>query len=442
MRTIRAFLVVLLLLPWIALGAPAAAIPLPRTPGAAVDGPIWGMMGGWSGVSLSDLRDRGVRVVNISLDWRTAEPQEDRWNEDYFRAKRAEIRGLRRHGFRLVLDYGLYQVPEWLLNRSGGRFVNQAGQVYLGSEEPNLVWGDRKALDEARRYTAKVVRELGTGSSPYASAVAIGVSSQVSLDHSSARVAQVDAEQVETRDREALDRDIGASDHEPTLDVTVVSNRRAQIGYAPPPSCVVASSTMSLPVMSGSCVVRAIRYRPEGWIPNTIVSPPTEALAAEMAARSVQAVAVQDPPVSAAEVTVHTVAAPALDAADNAPATSAVTITAVANDVRCRRIGLSGTSGRLMTVGSFGTDATFRRRHTTENVRDESEKGARRCLGGTGRLEAHDGGAETCRGRAKPAAETPELLDAVFSIPRRQHDSVRVEQHDSGVAVGGALVQA
>jgi hypothetical protein len=124
--------------------------------------PSWGIMGGWSGVSMPDLYARGVRVVDLPMSWRDAEPDRDRWNEAYFAAKRLELERLRADGFRVVLNYGIEHAPSWMLDRPGGRFVNQSGEVYRGSDEPNLVWAGRGSRRQAREYTAKVFRALGT----------------------------------------------------------------------------------------------------------------------------------------------------------------------------------------------------------------------------------------------------------------------------------------
>lgn len=141
----------------------ALLLPSWGEPARAEDDPIsWGMMGGWSGVSMSDLHDRGVRVVDVSLQWRLAEPQEDRWDESYFAAKREEIRLRRRQGFRVVLNFGLHHAPDWMLERPAGRFVDQDGAVYEGSDEPQLVWAPASVREEAQAFTAKVFRELGT----------------------------------------------------------------------------------------------------------------------------------------------------------------------------------------------------------------------------------------------------------------------------------------
>jgi len=120
------------------------------------------MMGGWDGVSMSDLYARGVRVVDLSMSWSEAEPHKHRWDEAYFAQKRLELQRLRGTGFQVVLDYGLFHAPRWMLERRGGRFVNQFGEVYRGSDEPELVWARAGSLRESRRYTAKVFDELGT----------------------------------------------------------------------------------------------------------------------------------------------------------------------------------------------------------------------------------------------------------------------------------------
>lgn len=144
-----------------ALLLPLTLSPFPAHPALAAVEPRWGMMGGYGGISLSDLHGRGVRVVVVEMEWTRAEPERGASDRDYFREVRREAREYRRAGFRVVLNFGLHHAPEWLLDKPDMRFVNQYGDTYTASDEPNLIFAKRyRKFGE--RYIRNVFNRLGT----------------------------------------------------------------------------------------------------------------------------------------------------------------------------------------------------------------------------------------------------------------------------------------
>ncbi len=121
----------------------------------------WGMMGGFGGVDLDDLASRGVRVVDLVVYWRSAEPTPDGFDESYFDRKRAELDTFRSKGFEVILNFGMHHAPSWFFDLPNSHYVNQHGATYLNSDEPNLIWAtEHRWL--AERYIEKVFSELGT----------------------------------------------------------------------------------------------------------------------------------------------------------------------------------------------------------------------------------------------------------------------------------------
>jgi hypothetical protein len=129
------------------------------TPGST-KAPLWGVAGGYTREQLKDLSRRGTSLVLLELSWSKAELGKGVWDEHYFAAARARAAFMRSLGLKVVLNLGIHNAPDWLLALPNARFVNQAGEPYLASDEPNLVFG-KELRRYAEQYIQKVFEELG-----------------------------------------------------------------------------------------------------------------------------------------------------------------------------------------------------------------------------------------------------------------------------------------
>lgn len=142
---------------------------VPPEPPPAPTGPIWGAMGGWGGavgmpMTPDDFRDmyaRGVRAVMVSASWRVLEPQDGVFSAEQFSKVQAEINLMQSYGFGIILNYQLHDPPAWLLNKPNSRFVDQNGEVYVGSPEVDFM-SNVSLLPYAQRYTSELIKRLGT----------------------------------------------------------------------------------------------------------------------------------------------------------------------------------------------------------------------------------------------------------------------------------------
>jgi hypothetical protein len=123
--------------------------------------PAWGLAGGYSGIDMESVRRQGIGLVLVSSSWARAEPIEGTFDEQYFASLRDELARRRAQGFDVIFEVGFHRAPAWLLAKADARFVNQFGEVYTDSPEPNLIFA-RKYRPFAEHYAAKLFSEVGT----------------------------------------------------------------------------------------------------------------------------------------------------------------------------------------------------------------------------------------------------------------------------------------
>src|SRR6266536_2737442 len=81
-------------------------------PGARpAGGPLWGLIGPYDQVNLSELHQQGVDVVLLEMSWAAAEPREHYYDERYLSAVRAQRDRFRAAGLKIVLNFGLHHAP-------------------------------------------------------------------------------------------------------------------------------------------------------------------------------------------------------------------------------------------------------------------------------------------------------------------------------------------
>jgi Beta-galactosidase len=122
--------------------------------------PALGVIGDYSDADLLSMRAGTVADTLVELEWAQAEPVRGRYDERYLDNVAARIDGLRAMGYTISLNTGVQNAPAWLLDLPGARFVDQNGQTYTDSDEPNLIFGTGyRPL--AVRYLKKVFARLG-----------------------------------------------------------------------------------------------------------------------------------------------------------------------------------------------------------------------------------------------------------------------------------------
>jgi glycosyl hydrolase family 42 (putative beta-galactosidase) len=97
----------------------------------------------------------------VELEWAYAEPVRGSFDEAYLGRIAERISTLRAMGYRIALNTGVQNAPEWLLRLPGARYVDQYGHAYRDSNEPNLVFGTGYRY-LATRYLTTVFARLGT----------------------------------------------------------------------------------------------------------------------------------------------------------------------------------------------------------------------------------------------------------------------------------------
>jgi hypothetical protein len=123
-------------------------------------GTVWGLAGGYAGVSLGDAYRRSVRAVLVEASWATAEPRPGQFDQAYLGQLAAQVRSYRSMGFQVALNYGLQDAPGWLMALPGARYVNQDGTMYTAGPLPDLVF-DTSLRSFAQAYTDVILRLLG-----------------------------------------------------------------------------------------------------------------------------------------------------------------------------------------------------------------------------------------------------------------------------------------
>ncbi|GGQ40336.1 beta-galactosidase [Couchioplanes azureus] len=125
--------------------------------------PALGIIGNYSDADMAELHNAGGATdVLVEMSWAQAEPVQGAYNEAYLVGIAKRIATLKSLGYTISFNTGVHEAPAWLLNRSGARFVDQNGETYTDSPEPNLIFGiGHRYL--AERYLKKVFGRLGTG---------------------------------------------------------------------------------------------------------------------------------------------------------------------------------------------------------------------------------------------------------------------------------------
>jgi hypothetical protein len=144
----------------------------------AAAGTVWGLAGGYAGVSLADAHRRGVRAVLAEASWAAAETGPGQFDHAYLAQLAAQVRSYRSMGFQVALNYGLEDAPRWLMAVPGARYVNQYGTAYTAEPLPDLIF-DTRLRSFAQAYTDVILRLLG----PSANLVRVGGGYDGELDY-------------------------------------------------------------------------------------------------------------------------------------------------------------------------------------------------------------------------------------------------------------------
>jgi hypothetical protein len=145
----------------VATQAPVAAEARPRTPATVTAvNPALGVIGNYSDADMRSMQGAGAADALVELAWEQAEPVRGRYDERYLDRIATRIAELRAMGYTISLNTGIQDAPAWLLDLPGARFVDQHGETYTDSNEPNLIFGTtHRAL--AVRYLKKVFARVG-----------------------------------------------------------------------------------------------------------------------------------------------------------------------------------------------------------------------------------------------------------------------------------------
>jgi hypothetical protein len=144
-----------------ALTAALAVLPTARVAEAAPATTAIGIIGNYSDDDMRSLRADGQAAdALVELEWAQAEPVRGHYDEAYLDRIAARITTLRQMGYRIALNTGVQNAPQWLLKLPGARYVDQFGQAYTDSNEPNLIFGTGLRY-LAQRYLMTVFARLG-----------------------------------------------------------------------------------------------------------------------------------------------------------------------------------------------------------------------------------------------------------------------------------------
>jgi hypothetical protein len=125
--------------------------------------PALGIIGNYSDTDMTDLRAAGGAAdVLVEMAWDQAEPVRGQYNEQYLSSIAARISRLKALGYTISFNTGVQEAPAWLLKLPGARYVDQYGQAYTDSNEPNLIFGTEYRI-LATRYLKKVFANVGGG---------------------------------------------------------------------------------------------------------------------------------------------------------------------------------------------------------------------------------------------------------------------------------------
>lgn len=123
--------------------------------------PRLGLAGPFTASTLQAARRAGVTDVLIEVSWRSAEPAPGEFDDAFLGSIARRAHALREQGFRIALNTGVHDAPDWLLEMPGARFVDQFGNVYTEHPVPNLIFGTKYRLF-AEAYLTHLLERLGT----------------------------------------------------------------------------------------------------------------------------------------------------------------------------------------------------------------------------------------------------------------------------------------
>ncbi|AGL20809.1 beta-galactosidase [Actinoplanes sp. N902-109] len=124
--------------------------------------PALGIIGNYSDTDMTALhRAGGAADVLVEMAWGQAEPVRGQYNEAYLHSVADRIARLQALGYTVSFNTGVHEAPAWLLKLPGARYVDQYGQAYTDSTEPNLIFGTQYRY-LATRYLKKVFATVGT----------------------------------------------------------------------------------------------------------------------------------------------------------------------------------------------------------------------------------------------------------------------------------------
>jgi len=123
--------------------------------------PALGIIGNYSDADMTSLHATGGAAdVLVEMSWAQAEPVRGTYNELYLDSIAKRISVLRALGYTISFNTGVHEAPAWLLKLPGARYVDQHGQAYTDSPEPNLVFATQYRY-LAARFLKKVFTRLG-----------------------------------------------------------------------------------------------------------------------------------------------------------------------------------------------------------------------------------------------------------------------------------------
>ncbi|WP_432830729.1 beta-galactosidase [Dactylosporangium sp. CA-092794] len=138
----------------------ATAVVAPDTV-SATPPPVLGVIGEYSAADLQRMHvEGGAGLALVELRWSRAEPAPGRFDLSYLDGVRQRIGQLRAAGYAVALNPGVQNAPPWVLDQPGARYVDQFGQPYMDSDEPNLVFG-LVLRPLAVRYLRQVFARIG-----------------------------------------------------------------------------------------------------------------------------------------------------------------------------------------------------------------------------------------------------------------------------------------
>jgi hypothetical protein len=127
----------------------------------AAANPALGIIGNYSDTDMRSMQGAGASDALVEMSWERAEPVRGRFDERYLDSIADRITVLKAMGYAISFNTGIHEAPGWLLNLPGARYVDQYGETYTDSNEPNLIFGTTYRW-LAARYLKKVFARLGS----------------------------------------------------------------------------------------------------------------------------------------------------------------------------------------------------------------------------------------------------------------------------------------